>query len=104
MVAVLAAGSGAVAVAEPATAFVVAGLCALGERRPVLVVTPTVADAERLVHDIAAFVGLGSVELFPAWDTLPFERVSPETATMGQRLHLLWQLGLGAAGAGDEVP
>ncbi|HLH27865.1 MAG TPA: hypothetical protein VKW77_03055, partial [Acidimicrobiales bacterium] len=35
----------------------------------------------------------GPVELFPAWETLPFERVSPDVATMGRRLRLLWRLG-----------
>ena len=36
--------------------------------------------------------GADLVELFPAWETLPFERVSPDVATMGRRLRLLWQL------------
>ena len=30
--------------------------------------------------------------MFPAWETLPFERVSPSVETMGQRLELLWRL------------
>ena len=99
MVDMLSAGSAVVAVPEAATAFALAGLSRLGERRPLLVVTPTVADADRLSHDVGAFLGPGAVELFPAWDTLPFERVSPETATIGQRLRVLWRLGL----AGDAV-
>ena len=104
MVDMLAAGSEALAVPEPATAFTVAGLCTLSERRPVLVVTPTVADAERLAHDITAFLGPEAVALFPAWDTLPFERVSPEIATMGRRLHLLWRLGVADEAADAPVP
>jgi len=92
MVDAMAAGSGALAVPDAAVALVVAGMCRLGERRPVLVVTPTVLDAERLRHDIGAFLGNDVVELFPAWDTLPFERVSPELSTMGRRLRLLWRL------------
>jgi transcription-repair coupling factor (superfamily II helicase) len=87
-----AAGAGVLAVPEAATAFVLAGLRSLGGRRPLLVVAPTVRDAERLGHDLAAFVGPDAVALFPAWDTLPFERVSPETSTMGARLRLLWRL------------
>jgi transcription-repair coupling factor (superfamily II helicase) len=79
-------------VPDAAVAFVVAGMCRLGERRPLLVVTPTVNAAERLSHDVGAFLGDGAVELFPAWDTLPFERVSPELSTMGRRLRLLWRL------------
>ncbi len=103
MVELLAAGTGALAVPEPATAYVVAGLCSLSERRPLLVVTPTVADAERLAHDAAAFLGPDAVELFPPWDTLPFERVSPEVTTMGRRLRLLWRLGLGSPDDGAVV-
>ena len=95
MVDMLSVGSAVVAAPEAAAAFVVAGLSELGERRPLLVVTATVADAERIAHDVAAFLGDDAVELFPAWDTLPFERVSPETATIGRRLRVLWRLGVG---------
>jgi transcription-repair coupling factor (superfamily II helicase) len=94
MVDALSVGSTALAVPEAATAFLLAGVARLSERRPMLVVTPTVRDAERMAHDLATFLGPGCVELFPAWDTLPFERVSPEVATMGQRLRLLWHLGV----------
>ncbi len=38
------------------------------------------------------------VELFPAWETLPFERVSPEAETMGRRLAVLHHLAEGRAG------
>ena len=34
----------------------------------------------------------GQVAVFPAWETLPFERVSPSVETMGRRLELLWRL------------
>ncbi len=102
------------AVSTPAQAFVLAGLIRLGSRRPVLVVTPTAASASQLAHDLAVFAegravendAEGShrppvVELFPAWETLPFERVSPEVHTMGMRLQLLWALG---GGSGAPVP
>ena len=88
----MAGGSGALAVPDAAGAFVLAGLGVLGDRRPILVVTATVADAERYAHDLGTFLGPGEVELFPAWDTLPFERVSPEASTMGRRLRLLWRM------------
>ena len=98
------------AVAGPAQPAVVAGLARLSERRPLLVVTPTEADADRLAADLTCFVGSDDeapaagaggavagvlsdpVLRLPAWETLPFERVSPEVATMGQRLAVLWQL------------
>jgi transcription-repair coupling factor (superfamily II helicase) len=102
MVDALSVGSTALAVPEAATAFVMAGVARLSDRRPMLVVTPTVRDAERMAHDLATFLGPGQVELFPAWDTLPFERVSPEVATMGQRLRLLWHLGVNDSGVSRE--
>ncbi|MFZ0666858.1 MAG: transcription-repair coupling factor [Acidimicrobiales bacterium] len=78
-----------------ALSFFVAALSSAATRKPLLVVTPTASDAERLAHDLRALVQPNEVELFPAWDTLPFERVSPEVQTMGQRLRLLWRLGAG---------
>ena len=105
MTRVIGASNASLAVSTPAQAFVLAGLIRLGSRRPVLVVTPTGASAEQLAHDLDAFasgpddhVGSGRVELFPAWETLPFERVSPDVSTMGHRLRLLWHL---AGGTGD---
>jgi transcription-repair coupling factor (superfamily II helicase) len=38
------------------------------------------------------FLGRDQVALFPAWETLPFERISPNVETMGQRLQLLWRV------------
>ena len=98
------------AVSTPAQAFVLAGLVRLGSRKPVLVVTPTGAAAAQLAHDLEAFAtGVDEedahrpplVELFPAWETLPFERISPEVHTMGRRLRLLWALG---GGSGAPMP
>ena len=37
----------------------------------------------------------GPVTVLPAWETLPFERVSPETETMGRRLAVLHALDRG---------
>jgi transcription-repair coupling factor (superfamily II helicase) len=85
-------GAPVVAAVDVALPALVAAVATLGERRPVLVVVPTAADAERITHDLTAFLAPGDVELFPAWDTLPFERVSPDVGTMGQRLRVLWRL------------
>ncbi|HEY2813454.1 MAG TPA: transcription-repair coupling factor [Acidimicrobiales bacterium] len=81
-----------IAVPEPARAFTIAGLVATTRRRPYVVAVPTTTDAERLVHDLVAFLGEDAVDLFPAWETLPFERVSPGTETMGRRLRTVWRL------------
>ncbi len=80
------------AVADRARGLVLAALVNRAERAPVVVVTPTGAEAERLADDLSALLGASRVELFPAWETLPFERVSPGVETMGRRLRVLWRL------------
>ena len=86
------ASSGLLAVPEPARPFVVAGLAHLSGRHPIVVATPTGTDAERMAHDLRAFLGDDEVDTFPAWETLPFERVSPSVETMGRRLRTMWRL------------
>ncbi len=86
-----------VAVPDAARPLFVSALAAVTTRRPLVVAVPTGAEAERLARDLAQFIGAGSpafgeVELFPAWETLPFERVSPSLETMGRRLRVLWRL------------
>src|SRR3954454_16354449 len=81
-----------IAVPEPARAFTIAGLVETTSRSPYLVAVPTTADGERLAHDLTAFLGPDRVDLFPAWETLPFERVSPGVETMGRRLRTIWRL------------
>src|SRR5262245_30560300 len=72
------AGSGRpVAVSEPTRALFAAALVRTTARRPILLAVPTAIDADRVTHDLRAFLGAEQVELFPAWETLPFERVSP---------------------------
>ncbi len=85
--------SAVLAVPEPARAYAVAGLAfAAAGRHPLVVAVPAISDAERLAHDLAAFVGPDEVDVFPAWETLPFERVSPSVETMGRRLRVMWRL------------
>jgi transcription-repair coupling factor (superfamily II helicase) len=84
--------SATLAVAESARAIVTAGLAALTSRRPIVLAVPTSSEAERLAHDLAVYLGDDAVELFPAWETLPFERVSPAVETMGRRTRVLWRL------------
>ncbi len=81
------------AVPEVARSLVVAALAEAGDRRPLLVVVPTTPESERLQGDLSALLGNERVVGFPAWETLPFERVSPSTETSGQRLETLWRLG-----------
>ncbi|MGI9015850.1 MAG: transcription-repair coupling factor [Euzebya sp.] len=81
--------AGEVTVSPPLRPFVIAHLAT---RRPLLVVTPSLADAENLADDIAAFSGEAAVEVFPPWETLPHERLSPQPATVGKRLRVLDRL------------
>ncbi len=105
--ALLGSADSTVAVPEAAQAVAVAALAAFSERAPLLVVTPTGLDAQRLADDLTCLVGPaghdgapgggapvsgaleGPVAVLPAWETLPFERVSPEVETMGRRLAVL---------------
>ena len=82
----------ALAVPEAARAPAVAGLSAASGRRPLLVAVPTRATAESLAADLAAFLGDDEVEELPAWETLPFERVSPSIHTMGRRCRVLHRM------------
>ncbi|MGI8794554.1 MAG: CarD family transcriptional regulator [Acidimicrobiales bacterium] len=83
---------GLLAVPEPARAFVIAGLSHMSSRHPIVVAVPTSTDGERLAHDLRAYLGDDQVDFFPAWETLPFERVSPSVETMGRRLRVMWRL------------
>ncbi len=84
--------SATLAVPEAARAIALAGLAQRSDRRPLVVAVPTTGEAERLVHDLELFLGPDVVDLFPAWETLPFERVSPSVEAMGRRLRTLWRL------------
>jgi transcription-repair coupling factor (superfamily II helicase) len=65
----------------------------LAERaRPLLVVTPRSADARTIADALAALLGESRVAVFPAWGTLPDERLSPQAATVGRRLAVVDRL------------
>jgi transcription-repair coupling factor (superfamily II helicase) len=89
---VLGRSSAVLAVPEPARALAIAGLVELSSRRPIVVAVPTTGDADRVANDLRTFLGPDAVDTFPAWETLPFERVSPSVETMGRRLRTMWRL------------
>ncbi|HBM56323.1 MAG TPA: transcription-repair coupling factor, partial [Acidimicrobiaceae bacterium] len=84
--------SAALVVPEPARAIVLAAVARRSGRRPLLTVVPTGSEAERLAGDLGHYLGPDEVELFPAWETLPFERLSPGIETMGHRMRILNRL------------
>jgi transcription-repair coupling factor (superfamily II helicase) len=61
-------------------------------RRFVLAVTPTAREAEDLTSAIESLLPEGAVACFPAWETLPHERLSPRSDTSGRRLAVLRRL------------
>ncbi len=70
--------------------FAVAGLVKAG--RPVLAVTATSREAEDLVAELADLVDPATVGYYPSWETLPHERLSPRSDTVGRRLAVLRRL------------
>jgi transcription-repair coupling factor (superfamily II helicase) len=70
--------------------FVVAGL--VRADRTVLAVTATSREAEDLTAALADLVDPASVAYYPSWETLPHERLSPRSDTVGRRLAVLRRL------------
>ena len=60
--------------------------------RDILVVLRDGERAQRLEDALGFFAPETSVVSFPAWDCLPYDRVSPHPATAGQRLAVLGDL------------
>ncbi len=63
-----------------------------GAGRPVLAVTATGREAEDLAAALRCFLPPAAVADFPAWETLPHERLSPRSDTVGRRLAVLRRL------------
>ena len=61
-------------------------------RGTLVVVTATTRDAENLLGAMASYVPAESLALFPAWETLPHERLSPRPDTVARRLATLRRL------------
>ncbi|WP_261570602.1 transcription-repair coupling factor [Frankia gtarii] len=73
--------------------FAAAALAAAhGAGRPVLAVVATGREAEDLAAALAGLLGPDVVAVFPSWETLPHERLSPRADTVGQRLAVLRRL------------
>jgi transcription-repair coupling factor (superfamily II helicase) len=63
-----------------------------GAGRPVLLVASTFREAEELTAALQSVVGEEAVAYYPAWETLPHERLSPRSDTVGRRLEVLRRL------------
>ena len=75
-------------------------LIAERRREPILVIAPTAREAEQLFLDLGFFLGeeearppLGKrLHLFPSWEILPFENLSPHPDSIAARLEGLYHL------------
>jgi transcription-repair coupling factor (superfamily II helicase) len=65
--------------------------CALARPGPLLVVTATGREAGDLTDELRGVFG-DAVAVFPSWETLPHERLSPGVDTVGTRLMVLRRL------------
>ncbi|SCL27704.1 transcription-repair coupling factor [Micromonospora nigra] len=63
-----------------------------GAGRPVLAVTATTREADDLAAALGSLLPPGQVAVFPSWETLPHERLSPRSDTVGRRLAVLRRL------------
>ena len=58
----------------------------------VLAVTATGREAEDLAAALRSYLPAEQIEEFPSWETLPHERLSPRSDTVGRRLSVLRRL------------
>jgi transcription-repair coupling factor (superfamily II helicase) len=74
-----------------ARAFAVAAL-ARESGRPVLAVTATGREAEDLAAALRSLLPEEGIAEYPSWETLPHERLSPRSDTVGRRIAVLRRL------------
>ena len=65
-------------------------LSRLAQKSRLLVLTETAQDAARLREEIAWFAPERAVSLFPDWETLPYDPISPHPDLISERLAALW--------------
>src|SRR5690606_20432051 len=60
--------------------------------RPLVVVTATGREAEERAEALRGYLPADDVATFPAWETLPHERLSPRSDTVARRIAVLRRL------------
>ncbi|WP_353827162.1 transcription-repair coupling factor [Agromyces sp. SYSU T0242] len=68
-----------------------------GRPAALLVVTATSREGEALRASLAPYLETAEILEFPAWETLPHERLSPSAETVGRRLHAIRRMSTWAA-------
>jgi len=81
-----------------------AGTGGAAHGRFVLAVTATAREADDLTAALGAFLPPDTVASFPGWETLPHERLSPRSDTVGQRIAVLRRLAHPTSGDGATGP
>ena len=64
----------------------------LGGGRRLVVVTATGREADDLAETLRTLVPTRNIAVFPSWETLPHERLSPSLDTVGRRVAILRRL------------
>ena len=62
------------------------------EHRPIVIVTATTREADEAAFALRSYLPEHAVVVFPAWETLPHERLSPRADTVARRLAVLRRL------------
>ena len=80
-------------IASPNSLFpIITNLINSSNSTTVLAVTSNTREAENLVHDLKLINSELSVALFPAWETLPHEKIAPTSDIVGRRLAVIRRL------------
>lgn len=100
-----ASATAAVEVSAP-TGITVPLLALLAQRSdgPVIAVTATTRQAEDLAGQLTGCLPADSVAMFPSWETLPHERLSPSADVVGRRMAVLRRLRHPGATAATGLP
>ncbi|WP_022916578.1 transcription-repair coupling factor [Ruania albidiflava] len=76
--------------------------------RPLVVVVATGREADELAEALAAYLPAEGIAVFPSWETLPHERLSPRSDTVARRIAVLRRLthpdAADAGPAGSSAP
>ena len=64
----------------------------IAKTSPVVLIAATERAAQDLANSLIDFVAEENIAVFPAWETLPHERLSPSSDTVGRRMAVLRRL------------
>ncbi len=62
------------------------------KHRPLVIITETARDAQRLLDEVSYFAPQMTLHLLPDWETLPYDIFSPHQDLVSERLSTLYQV------------